>query len=68
MIKRLLTYLKLALLAIPLYLFVINLYILKAIVWICGPVRMGMYSKKYFRNQWLKLHKMQQLLQNVISN
>lgn len=66
--KRLLTYLKQGLLAIPLFLFIINLYILKATMWICGPVKLGINSKKYFRNQWLKLHKMQQLLQNIISN
>ncbi len=66
--NKLLTYLKQGLLAIPLFLFIINLYLLKIVVWICGPVKMGTHSKKYFRNQWLKLHKMQQLLQQVISN
>lgn len=63
-------YLAFLLLAVPLLLFTVNLRLLQLALWLLGPktIKFSPGTKSYLRSQWLKLHKFQQVLQQLISN
>jgi hypothetical protein len=63
-------YIAFLLLAVPLLLFTINLRILQLAMWLLGPksIKFNRGVKSFLRSQWLKLYKLQQTLQHIISN
>jgi hypothetical protein len=61
------------LLSIPLLFFIVNLKVLELMVWIVKLLKpqsviQNNRVKTYLRNQWLKQHKLLQLIQQILVN